>query len=186
MLKNSAGESFAVKRFVAAIASAFAAMSMANAATIVEDPIILDSTEENVSVTLTLEAGLYEVSFLDAWNAWGDDEDDVAGCDETGANCDRGWLTNVDVRINGKYYTGVRNGKFDSAANAVANSSPFALDLRDVTDAVEVTFFLIDNYYDDNFGELSLQIESASMPVPAAGLLFLGGVAAYNAARRRR
>jgi len=184
MLQNSVRESFATKRFVAAIASAFAAMSMANAATIVEDPIILDSTEENVSVTLTLESGLYEVSFLDAWNAWG--ENSYAGCDGTGANCETGWLTNVDVLIDDTPFIKVRNGKFDSAANAVANSSPFALDLRDVTDAVEVTFFLIDNYYDDNFGELSLQIESASMPVPAAGLLFLGGVAAYNAARRRR
>ncbi len=179
MLHHNLKERFPMKRFVATIASAIAAISMANAATIVD----IDSKPSDNGVTLSLAAGIYEVSFIssmfDAWNAWGK----TSGCDNNGENCSQGWLTNVDVLIDNTIYKYGRNGKFETPELALDNASPFTLTLTELTD---VTFYIDDINYNDNKGGVSLQVASVATPVPAAGLLFLGGVAAYNASRRRR
>ena len=180
MLQHNLKERFPMKRFAATIASAIAAISMANAATIVD----INSKPSDNGTTLSLAAGIYEVSFIDglfdAWNAWGKTKD----CDAQGENCSKGWLTNVDVLIDNTIYKFGRNGKFETAQQALDNASPFTLTLTKMT---EVTFYIGDSNYSDNVGGLSLSVASMDpVPVPAAGLLFLGGVAAYNASRRRR
>ncbi|MEO1657235.1 MAG: hypothetical protein AAFR65_05890, partial [Pseudomonadota bacterium] len=81
-----------MKFLVAATLSVLSAFSMAQAATMVVD---INSRPSDNGVTVTLDAGVYELSFVegmyDAWNAWGRN----SGCDSNGENCSRGWLTNV-------------------------------------------------------------------------------------------
>ncbi|MEM6913039.1 MAG: hypothetical protein AAF511_03575 [Pseudomonadota bacterium] len=161
-------------------AAAMISLSAARAATIVVD---IDSQPIDNGVTVSLDAGTYEISFIDgvfkSWNPWGS----VAGCDSDGTGCNRGWLTNLDIEIDGTIHRFGRHGKFATADLALANASPFQLDLAALTD---VTFSIFDTNYGGNIGGLSFQITSVPTPVPGAALLFVAGAAVFASGRRRR
>ncbi|MEM6747262.1 MAG: hypothetical protein AAF608_07575 [Pseudomonadota bacterium] len=169
-----------MKFLIASIAAALSALSMSHAATMVVD---VDSLPSDNGVTVSLDAGVYELSFVEgaykAWNAWGK----VQGCDSDGANCSKGWLTNINVLAEGTVYKLGRHGRFETPDLALAAASPFTLTLSALTD---VTFYIGDSYFKDNVGGISMQVAAIAMPVPAAGLLFVGAAAGFAVARRRR
>ena len=172
-----------MKILTALAATTLTAFSMAHAAMMVVDVNSEAGDPNGNSVTVTLDAGSYELSFIDglydAWNAW----DNVTDCDSNGENCSRGWITNLDVLAEGTIYKIGRHGKFATPEQALAAASSFTLVLTAMTD---VTFFINDHHLPDNVGGVSLKIASTAVPVPAAGLAFVTGAAAFAGASRRK
>ncbi|MEO1040656.1 MAG: hypothetical protein AAFX52_00050 [Pseudomonadota bacterium] len=169
-----------MKNLFAIAAATLMAFSASNAATMVVD---VDSQPTDNGVTVSLGAGSYDISFVDGlfngWNAWGR----VTGCETDGTGCSRGWLTNVNIDVEDTTYKIGRHGKFETPEQALANASPFELNLSSLTD---VTFYIADSYFSDNIGGVSLEIASVATPIPGAGLLFIAGAAVYASSRRKR
>ena len=155
-------------------------VGMANATTITLDSLI--NTNLN-PVTLELDAGFYNVTPIAgegeyvAWNAWGNTTNG------------HGWLNNyslssVDfdaylVRDNIRYST-------DVLALENARSTSFTL----LNDDTVVNFYIGDcsNCYSDNIGEITLNVEKGTAPVPEPATFFLlgGGLAGLAFYRRKK
>ena len=167
-------------RGLVTLVMALASLGFGHAAII--DVIDLNAKDSSNGEELWLEKGTYEISFLQgtytAWNAWGR----TSGCADDGTNCTNGWLTNFNVISDelGTLKLG-RNGKYGSAELAWENAvtETFTLSV-----AQSVKFFIGDHPYTDNKGGVSLQV--ASVPVPAAGLIFATALLGYRSLRSRR
>ncbi len=159
--------------------------NIATAAVILD--VEVNTKLDNASVVETLQAGTYNVSFIDGvFDAWNPDSGQVAGCDENGANCSKGWLTNLDVSVNGKNKRYGNNGRFATPELALANAGSFELVL---TEKTEIFMVIANKNYKSTGQGVSVQlsaVDAEAVPLPAAGLVFLGGGAAGWAAIRRR
>lgn len=158
--------------FVRAIAAAALLLGSAQAAI-----IDIDSTTANNGVDLTLDAGTYDVTFVDglykAWNPWGR----VRGCASDGTDCTNGWITSANVSSTdlGTIAFG-RTGKYASADQALLEAASLTLT---IAQRQTLTFFIGDSQFGDNTGGVSLAVNEAAVPLPAAGLLFGAGIAAF-------
>lgn len=126
---------------------------------------------KNGSQTVNLAAGTYTVDVSkDAWSAW-----------STGSQ----WLNNyyVDPANSGRKRVndGTRYASVQEAVNA-AQAYTFTLN-----SAQDVSFYIFDfGDASDNRGSLTLDVQAAAVPVPAAGLLLLSGLVAPIALRKRK
>ena len=175
-----------MKSFIAAsLAIGLSSASIASAAVILD--VEVNTKLNNDPVSTILQAGTYNVSFIDGlYDAWDPYNGVVEGCDENGANCDKGWLTNLDVTVNGKNKRYGNNGRFASADLALKNAGTFQLVL---TEETEIFMFLANQNEKAPGQGVSVKLSAAdtvATPLPAAGLVFLGGGAAGWAAIRRR
>ena len=114
-----------MKSFIAALlAIGLSSASIASAAVILD--VEVNTKLNNDPVSTILQAGTYNVSFIDGlYDAWDPYNGVVEGCDENGANCDKGWLTNLDVTVNGKNKRYGNNGRFASADLALKTPGLF-------------------------------------------------------------
>ena len=146
--------------------------------------IELDGSDSENGVELWLDAGTYDINFLEgdmlAWNAWGRTKE----CADDGTGCSKGWLTNFNVFSDelGTLKLG-RNGKYQTAELAWANAASETFSL---STAQSVRFFIGDINYSKNLGGVTLQVASEAVPVPAAGLIFLSGLLGLQALRAHR
>ena len=149
--------------------------------------IDLDSTlgktaaQQSSIQTISLNAGLYTVQAIGgAWNAWGDNI--TRGCDSNGLGCNRGWLSSFNV-FTGSSNTQVgSNGlRFGSAAIAIDNAPSFTFNLASAQD---VTFYVMDINYSDNFG--TLQVAVSPVPEASTYALMLSGLGLVAFAVKRR
>jgi len=150
----------------------------ANAAVV--DLNALTTTTAN-PVELNLTAGTYNVTpfagTFTSWNAWGP----TSGCDNTGANCSRGWINNysIDTPELGTFLVS-DGGRYATPELALMNalSTTFTL-LSDAT----VKFFISDTPYTDNVGGMSLNV--SQVPIPAAAFLFAPALLGFLGLRRK-
>ena len=167
-----------MKSLLSAFCVVFSALGISQAAI-----IDIDSTTKTRSVEVVLEAGKYDISFVssafDAWNAWGR----TRGCARDGTGCAQGWLTNLHIYSEeiGTIRIG-SHGRFRSMELALANALPATIEL---STRQSVRFFIADRRYHDNQGGVSVDIAQTAVPLPAAGLLFLGGIAALRMRRAK-
>jgi hypothetical protein len=143
----------------------------------------LDSTNQYNAVTLALDAGSYEVSYLSGgWNPWGSPVD---GCDVNGANCAHGWY-NAFFIDNTAYASAGNFFASQSLASAAGQAmSPISFSLAAATNVV---FSIKDWPYSDNAGGISLSVNSVTAPVPEPETyaMMLAGLGLLGFAGRRR
>jgi len=178
------------------VIAAVAALSAgaANAATINLDGVANASLDGSTGVTLTLGPGDYTVApIIDdyvAFNRWGH----VDACFEY---CMNGWEHSYRVIIGATEIGFGPNaglggpGPFSdhsyyaTAAQAFAAAQP-ASPAFTLSATTQVTFYIYDNYLDDNLGGISLEIEGAGVPEPTTWATMLAGLALVGTALRRR
>ena len=176
-----------MKSFIAAtLAISLISTEIASAAVIFD--VEVNTKLDDASVVETLEAGTYNVTFIDGvFDAWNPDGGNVSGCDQNGANCEQGWLTNLNVIANGKSKRYGNNGRFATPELALAGTGTFQIVLTEMS---EISMYIGNKNYKSTGQGVSVQLSAAdtvSTPIPAAGLVFLsGGAAGWAAIRRQR
>lgn len=179
--------------FTAAAAAAFLAAAPASALTI--DIGAQSQAGTTVSqklanyVDVALGAGSWDLTYISgaykAWNAWGA----VQGCDGSGANCSRGYLTSFEVLDAGgaQLLSVASAGIFESEVVALSAAQLNGAVSLTLASAQTVYIGISDSALLDNIGGLSLEIAAAAdVPAPAAGGLLAAGLAGIAALRRRR
>jgi hypothetical protein len=157
-------------------AFAAATCSMASATTVVLDSTVLDN-----AVTLTLDAGKYDVKYVSgAWTPWAD----VLGCDQNGAYCENGW-------VNSFYYETASTSwwigdgiRYATAAQAEANGIATNVLQVTLTQAGTLTLSLPDGFAGDNTGTVTLSV--SAVPEPSEAAMLAGGLLLMGAMLRRR
>ncbi|MBL9068975.1 MAG: PEP-CTERM sorting domain-containing protein [Sphingopyxis sp.] len=187
---------FALTAFAAAALATMTALP-AQAATIVNlNGVANASLTGTNGVKVTLDAGTYNLSFLNSPNLAFTRFSSVAGCDGAGKNCVQGWENSARYIIDGTTYLfgdgagsgglgplGVGDGYYSSAALSFANSGIYQGSFK-LDTASEVTFFIYDDNLSDNSGGVSLSV--AAVPEPAAWMMMIVGIGAIGGLMRRK
>ncbi len=183
----------------AAIALSIAAAPAANAAHIVNvdvDGVANSSMNGSNAVSVLLNAGTYNLSFIQGAYTAFTRFNGVSGCDSSGANCRTGFENSVRYVINGTTFgfgdgngngglgpLGLGDGYYADAATSFANSGMFNGSFT-LASATSVDFYLFDDNISDNSGGVSLSV--AAVPEPGAWALMLAGFGAMGGAMRRK
>ena len=152
------------------------------------------SLDGSNALTLSLNPGVYNVSFVDqaftAFNRFGT----ASGCNGSGAGCVLGFENSARFIVNGTTFLfgdgnasgGIgpqaTGGYYATAAQSFAASNLFSTSFT--LDAPgSVSFYLFDDNLGDNTGGVSLAV--AAVPEPATWAMMLLGFAAVGFAMRR-
>ena len=160
-----------------------ASILIATSTSVSANVVNLDSKLTNNGQTLFLESGTYVSTAIsglyDSWNAWG--ENYSKGCSVNG-ECAKGWLNTYRIESSELGTIKVSsNARYETSALALNNAPSFEFTL---TSAQDVTFFIKDSFYKDNYGGLSLSV--AAVPEPSTYALMLGGLGLVGLAAARR
>lgn len=182
---------------LAALAFAAVSVAPAQAATIVNlDGVANASLNGSNGVTVNLDAGTYNLSFIqNAYTAF-TRFSSPTGCDGAGKNCVQGWENSARYIIGPNTFLfgdgagsgglgplGVGDGYYSTAAQSFANSGNFTGSFT-LGNASSVTFFIYDDFLGDNSGGVSLAV--AAVPEPAAWMMMIMGFGAIGGLLRRR
>jgi hypothetical protein len=170
-----------MKSFISLLqASLFAATAFLSGVASSET-VVLDSTVEDNAVSLSLDAGSYYIEYVSgSWNAW----EDVAGCDQNGEYCARGWLNSYffhNAESSGLVSDGILYATSAQAEAAGVARGPLQFTL---TQADELTLQIPDNLFTDNSGSIMLSVRA--VPEPSEAVMILSGLALIGALTRRR
>lgn len=195
------------RALIASAALAIAALSaapMAQAATTVSF-----SAASDVGTTVFLDAGSYEISFLDTpysgWSFWGGSD---AGCNASGTGCAAGYTNLFNIASGGDVYQVIKfvtgsvygygmYGTLQQAFDAYSagglsvkvNSDPYVavpkLLLNVAPGGASTKFYIQDSYYGDN-GNGGVSLLLTAVPEPASWAMMIGGFGAMGVALRRR
>lgn len=140
-------------------------------------------------VSIFLTAGTYTVEVIGtadggAYDTWHFQNEVIAGCDGAGTNCAVGWINRYridSVGLAAPVSIQSANEHYETPAISLANALDTSFVL--LSDAL-VDFSIVDSFYPDNSGGMSLEV--SAVPVPGAALLFFSGFAAITARRRAR
>lgn len=175
-------------------ASLFAGSSLQAATVVNLDGKTNASVDGSNALSFDLDAGVYNVSFVDeaftAFNRFGT----ASGCNEAGASCVLGFENSARFIINGATFLfgdgqasgglgpQATGGYYASAAQSFAASNIFSTSFT--LDAPgSVSFYLFDDNLGDNTGGVSLAV--AAVPEPSTWMLMLLGFGAVGFAMRR-
>ncbi len=169
----------------------------ASAATIVNlDGIANASQTGSNAITVSLAAGIYNISFVEdqykSFSRWNKE----VNCDSAGLHCRQGWENSARYIIGSETFyfgDGTASGGYGpvtnesawfqtqelSFANALGYSAKFTL-----AEATDVKFFIYDNNISDNRGGVSLSI--SAVPEPATWAMLIAGFGLVGMASRRR
>lgn len=182
---------------VAALAIAAVTAAPAQAATIVNlNGVTNASLNGSNGVTVNLDAGTYNLSFIqDTYTAF-TRFTSPTGCDGAGKNCVQGWENSARYIIGPNTFLfgdgagsgglgplGVGDGYYSTAAQSFANSGAFTSSFT-LGSASSVTFFIYDDFLGDNSGGVSLSV--AAVPEPAAWMMMIFGFGAIGGLLRRK
>ena len=148
------------------------------------------------AVSVSLDAGTYEVRFVtDAYTAfsrWSGE----SGCNGDGLHCRSGWENSARIIADSTLYKfgdgdasgglgplGGEDGYFGSAATSFAHSAIYSMKFT-LAQAGDVKFFIYDDHLTDNRGGVSLSV--AAVPEPATWAMLIAGFGLVGMAARRR
>lgn len=169
----------------------------ANALIIDVDGTANASLDGTNAVSVLLAAGTYELSFTEgAYSAFSRFSSST-DCDASGANCRTGWENSARYIIDpttflfgdGNASGGIGpisgGGYFVDAATSFANSAGYSTTFS-LASAVNVDFFIFDDFLGDNRGGVSLLVQRVGVPEPSVLALFSIGLLGMGLARRRK
>lgn len=182
---------------LAALALAAVSAAPAQAATIVNlDGVTNASLNGSNGVTVNLDAGTYNLSFIQNSYTAFTRFSSPTGCDGAGKNCVQGWENSARYIIGPNTFLfgdgagpgglgplGVGDGYYSTAAQSFANAGNFTGSFT-LGSASSVTFFIYDDFLGDNSGGVSLAV--AAVPEPAAWMMMIMGFGAIGGVLRRR
>ena len=187
MLKVLTGAALGVSLFVG---------SSLQAATVVDlDGMANASTTGANAVTLNLDAGIYNLNFVEGAFTAFTRFSSVSGCDELGAKCITGFENSARYVIDGTTFLfgdgaasgglgpQATGGYYASAAQSFSASSAFSTTFS-LAAPGSVSFYLFDDYLGDNSGGVSLAV--AAVPEPATWMFMLLGMAGIGFTMRRK
>ena len=180
----------------AALSASLFAVSSLQAATIVDlNGVTNASTNGANAVTLNLDAGVYNLNFVEGAYTAFTRFSTVTGCDGLGAKCITGFENSARYVIDGAtFFFGdgaasgglgpqATGGYYSTAAQSFAASDVFTSTFT-LAAPRAVSFYLFDDNLGDNSGGVSLAV--AAVPEPATWMLMLMGMAGVGFAMRRK
>ena len=187
MLKVLTGAALGVSLFVG---------SSLQAATVVDlDGMANASTTGANAVTLNLDAGIYNLNFVEGAFTAFTRFSSVSGCDGLGAKCITGFENSARYVIDGTTFLfgdgaasgglgpQATGGYYASAAQSFSASSAFSTTFSLAVPG-SVSFYLFDDNLGDNSGGVSLAV--AAVPEPATWMFMLLGMAGIGFTMRRK
>lgn len=187
MLKVLTGAALGVSLFVG---------SSLQAATVVDlDGMANASTTGANAVTLNLDAGIYNLNFVEGAFTAFTRFSSVSGCDGLGAKCITGFENSARYVIDGTTFLfgdgaasgglgpQATGGYYASAAQSFSASSAFSTTFS-LAAPGSVSFYLFDDNLGDNSGGVSLAV--AAVPEPATWMFMLLGMAGIGFTMRRK
>ena len=180
----------------AALSASLFAVSSLQAATIVDlNGVTNASTNGANAVTLNLDAGVYNLNFVEGAFTAFTRFSSVTGCDGLGAKCVTGFENSARYVIDGTTFLfgdgaasgglgpQATGGYYSTAAQSFAASSAFTSTFS-LAAPGSVSFYLFDDILGDNSGGVSLAV--AAVPEPATWMLMLLGMAGVGFSMRRK
>ena len=187
-----------VRKFImaAALSASFFIGSSLQAATVVNlDGMANASLNGANAVTLNLDAGDYNLNFIEGAFTAFTRFSNVSGCDGFGAKCITGFENSARFVVNGTTFLfgdgaasgglgpQATGGYYSTAAQSFAASSAFSTTFS-LAAPGSVSFYLFDDNLGDNSGGVSLAV--AAVPEPATWMLMLLGMAGVGYTMRRK
>ena len=176
-------------------ASLFTGSSLQAATVVNLDGVTNASLNGANAVTLNLDAGVYNLSFVQGAFTAFTRFSNVSGCNGLGAKCITGFENSARFVVNGTTFLfgdgaasggmgpQATGGYYATAAQSFAASSAFGTSFS-LAAPGSVSFYLFDDNLRDNSGGVSLAV--AAVPEPATWMFMLLGMAGIGFTMRRK